>query len=181
MCFPSPKARGSHRHIRARIGQRPLWARGASVHGWTAEPSRASRWWQGGRVIPWHYQRILIPPFGGSIPPAPARQSRGGTCHPSKGRKARCWRAFAIRHRSLNSQIGELAGHRDCRPMVQSRHGSTVQPAIGLFVTSTANTLQARVLFCRFRGGPVVKRGEQMSVIDAWPTRKSLALVIGEV
>jgi hypothetical protein len=68
-----------------------------------------------------------------------------------------------------------------CRPMVQSRHGSTVQPATGLFVTSTANTLQARVLFCRFRGGPVVKRGGQMSVIDAWPTRKSLALVIGEV
>lgn len=50
----------------------------------------------------------------------------------------------------------ETGFDRDCRLMVQSRHGSTVQPAIGLFATSTANTLQARVLFCRFRGGPVV-------------------------
>ena len=56
-------------------------------------------------------QWILIPPCGGSNPPAPARHSRGRTCHPSKGRKARCWRPFAIRRRSLNSQIGKLACH----------------------------------------------------------------------
>jgi hypothetical protein len=56
-------------------------------------------------------QGILIPPCGGSNPPAPARQSRGRTCHPSKGRKACCRRPFAIRRQSLNSQIGKLACH----------------------------------------------------------------------
>jgi hypothetical protein len=41
---------------------------------------------------------------------SPARQSRGQRCSSSMRRKARCWRAFAVRRRSLNSQVGELAG-----------------------------------------------------------------------
>jgi hypothetical protein len=46
-----------------------------------------------------------------SNPPRSARHSRGRRCYPSKTRKARCWRPFAIRRRSLSSQNGELAGH----------------------------------------------------------------------
>jgi hypothetical protein len=41
---------------------------------------------------------------------APARQSGSRRKYPSKERKAGFWRAFAIRRRSLNSQIGEFAG-----------------------------------------------------------------------
>jgi hypothetical protein len=39
-------------------------------------------------------QWILIPPFGGSIPPAPATQSRSRTPFPTKARKGRKQRGF---------------------------------------------------------------------------------------
>jgi hypothetical protein len=64
-----------------------------------------------------------------SNPLTPASQSRCRRCHPSKRRKARYWRAFAIRRRSLDPQIGELAGRfgKSLRPLYRgySRFGET--------------------------------------------------------
>jgi hypothetical protein len=40
-----------------------------------------------------------------------SQPSRGGRGNPQRARKACCWRVLATRRRSLNSQIGELAGH----------------------------------------------------------------------
>jgi hypothetical protein len=44
---------------------------------------------------------------------SPAKHFPKQEVTPSNERKARCWRAFVIRHRSLNSQIGELAGRSE--------------------------------------------------------------------
>src|ERR1700733_13161879 len=67
--------------------------------------------------IPPTFQRAFLNrECGSSNPPRSARQSGSRRKYPSKERKARFWRAFSIGRRSLNSQIGELAGCREKSP-----------------------------------------------------------------
>jgi hypothetical protein len=59
-------------------------------------------------------QRILIPPFGGSIPPAPAKQCGLRPTCSGIARKARRWAAFALLPRVSTFPFGAL-GRPNCR------------------------------------------------------------------
>ncbi len=97
-------------------------------------------------------------PYRSSIPSAPASQSRSRRYHPAKSRKARCWRAFAIGRKSLNSQIGEFSGQsgESLRrlPQIFPFSGDSCRRPVGSALSARRGTL-----FTGFSGPNPVRSG----------------------
>jgi hypothetical protein len=94
---------------------------------------------------------------------SPARQSRGRRYLPSKSRKARCWRAFAIRRRSLNSQIGKLACH----------FGKSLRPDLRKLPFSGDSDRRLGSIATAARGSQSISRtdttGVALANVSRWP------------